>query len=92
VFPDADCINHVRTEYAVFVVLCRSRRNLSAIVSRRQVKGRHAVFRLDKAIPSDATVLCGAISEITAALVRTGGWGGADSVVEIIKLVLRETL
>jgi anti-sigma regulatory factor (Ser/Thr protein kinase) len=63
---------------------------LLSVVDR--LSGRHAVFRLDKAISSDLTVLDSAISEITAALVQTEGWGGAESDVDIIDLVLREAL
>jgi|HubBroStandDraft_6_1064221.scaffolds.fasta_scaffold87371_2 anti-sigma regulatory factor (Ser/Thr protein kinase) len=52
------------------------------------LRSRRPVFRLDKVIPSDLTLLDGAVEEITAALRRTAHWRD----VEDIGLVVAEAL
>ena len=53
---------------------------------------RRLVFRLDRVIPSDVTLLDDAVREITAALIRTACWGGVEADVESIELVVAEAL
>jgi serine/threonine-protein kinase RsbW len=56
------------------------------------LRAPHHELRLDTVIPSDPSLLNDAVSEITAALFRTGGWADAESDVETIDLVLREAV
>jgi serine/threonine-protein kinase RsbW len=50
------------------------------------------VFRLDRVIPSDVTLLDDAVREITAALIPTACWGSVEADVESIELVVAEAL
>jgi anti-sigma regulatory factor (Ser/Thr protein kinase) len=53
---------------------------------------RQLVFRLDKVIPSDLTLLDEAVREITVALDRTACWGDLETDVETVGLVVGEAL
>jgi serine/threonine-protein kinase RsbW len=46
----------------------------------REFRVRKLVFRLDKVIPSDPTLLDGAVEEITAGLSRTTHWRDAEDI------------
>jgi hypothetical protein len=53
---------------------------------------RRLVFRLDKVIPSDPTLLDNTVQDITAALDRTACWGDIEPDVKAIGLAVGEAL
>jgi serine/threonine-protein kinase RsbW len=53
---------------------------------------RHLVLLLEKAIPSDPTLLDEAVADITAELDTTACWGAGEPDVETIGLAVREAI